>query len=132
MIRFLIPATLVLAACSMEQDVTDAEGKVFFIDNCAACHGADARGGGPLATGLSPKPTDLTRLSANNGGVFPRDHALSIIDGYRRGNHFSDVMPAFGDADLGDPITVEADDGSTTAIPAQLLALAEYLQTIQE
>jgi putative copper resistance protein D len=35
-------------------------GAQVFADNCAACHGADGRGDGPLAKGLSVKPADLT------------------------------------------------------------------------
>lgn len=35
-------------------------GAQIYADNCAACHGADGRGEGPLAKGLTVKPADLT------------------------------------------------------------------------
>jgi len=123
-----LPALTLLAACVMEPEVS---GALAYADNCAACHGADARGGGPLAGGLSPQPPDLTGLARANGGVFPRDYVMSTIDGYARGGHFSAAMPEFGAGDLGPTIIVEGADGLGTPIPATLLALADYLQTLQ-
>jgi hypothetical protein len=40
-------------------------------------------------------------------------------------------MPEFGALDLGPAVIVE-DDGIGTPVPATLLALANYLETIQE
>jgi copper transport protein len=36
-----------------------ADGQVVFQQNCARCHGLDARGDGPLAPSLNPRPSDL-------------------------------------------------------------------------
>jgi mono/diheme cytochrome c family protein len=36
------------------------QGKALFLDHCAGCHGADARGAGPQATGDPIWPPDLT------------------------------------------------------------------------
>lgn len=36
-------------------------GKVLFQTHCAVCHGPEGRGDGPAATGLNPRPTDLTQ-----------------------------------------------------------------------
>ncbi len=38
-----------------------ARGAELFVTNCALCHGEQGRGDGPLAVGLTPRPTDLTR-----------------------------------------------------------------------
>lgn len=38
---------------------TLAAGKTAFTRNCATCHGSDARGDGPAALALDPKPADL-------------------------------------------------------------------------
>lgn len=35
-------------------------GKVLYAQQCAACHGAEGRGDGPQATGMSPPPIDFT------------------------------------------------------------------------
>ena len=59
-------------------------GKDAFVRSCAACHGPSGVGDGPLAHRLKPKPTDLTGLRKANGGVFPRDKVLALIDGSNR------------------------------------------------
>lgn len=122
-------ACLALSACVQETEVSPQQS---FMENCAACHGADGKGGGPAAAGLNPAPPDLTGLSDRNGGVFPRDYVMSTIDGYSRGVHFSAAMPVFGDGDMGDTVIVENPDGTGTPIPTRLLALADYLESIQQ
>lgn len=128
--RRLLPlAPLALMAC-VPPEPAPVTGRAAFLDACAACHGADATGAGPLAAGLSPPPADLTRIARRNGGAFPRDRVMSAIDGYTRGAHAS-AMPAFGDGDLGPTVIVENPDGTGTPVPATLLALADYLESIQ-
>ena len=46
-------------------------GEELFRTNCAACHGTEARGDGPLAKLLERQPSDLTMLSKKNDGFFP-------------------------------------------------------------
>lgn len=124
-----IVAVLALGACVEEPDVS---GQMLFVENCAACHGADGTGGGVAAPALSVTPPDLTTLSARNGGVFPRDYVMSTIDGFARGAHFAPDMPEFGAGDLGDVVIVETEEGIGTPIPADLIALADYLERIQK
>lgn len=126
----LVP--IVLSACIATEIDTSAEaGAMAFQANCASCHGVDAKGGGSFGAQLIRQPPDLTRLSARNGGDFPRDYVLSTIDGLTRGEHFSAAMPEFGAGDMGPTVIVE-EDGLGTPVPALLLALSEYLETIQE
>ena len=47
-------------------------GKREFEANCASCHGEEGKGDGPKSFGLSAPSPDLTKLSARNGGTFPR------------------------------------------------------------
>ena len=122
-----LAALALLAACVQEQTV---DGARTFADNCAGCHGADARGNGPAAAGLPVPPPDLTLIAARNGGTYPRDRVMSTIDGLNRGAHFSAAMPEFGAGDLG-PIVMTNDDGNPLPIPAELLALSNYLESIQ-
>jgi mono/diheme cytochrome c family protein len=35
------------------------KGQAEYMENCAGCHGADAKGSGPLSAKLKTKPTDL-------------------------------------------------------------------------
>ena len=44
-------------------------GRDSFDRYCASCHGADGRGGGPVASALRTRPTDLTTLARRNGGT---------------------------------------------------------------
>jgi len=128
----LLLAPFALAACvTAEPDVSAEAGQALFQANCAACHGTDARGAEGAGTELLVASPDLTTLSARNGGIYPRDYVLSTIDGYRRGDRFAHAMPEFGAMDLGPTIIVE-EDGIGTPIPAQLLALSTWLESVQE
>ena len=119
----------VLAACVPVPE--PADGRKEYIDKCAACHGVDAKGEGSFGRNLFVIPPDLTNLASDNGGVFPRNEVMSIIDGLARDPHFSRAMPEFGASDLGDVIIVEQ-DGIGTPVPEKLLALTDYLESIQD
>ncbi|MEM7642543.1 MAG: cytochrome c [Pseudomonadota bacterium] len=117
---------LALAACQLQPAAprTDpAHGQFLFQQDCAVCHGADATGG--------DRAPDLTGLSARNGGLFPTTRVLAQIDGLGRHGDPEAVMPEFGAQDLGPTVVVEFEEGIGTPVPADLLALARYLETIQ-
>jgi len=123
---------MVLAALNLAACVEDpVDGRTAFKNNCASCHGADGTGYGPAADGLDVAPPDLTLIAARNGGVFPITQVMSTIDGLDRGAHFRTAMPEFGAGDLGETVIVE-NEGLGTPVPMQLLALTEYLQSIQQ
>lgn len=120
---------LALAACSLETEVPD--GRAAFVENCAGCHGLDAKGQGTILRDTGLIAPDLTALSKRNGGEFPRNYVMATIDGLDRGPHFSAAMPEFGAGDLGEAVIVEM-EGLGTPVPVVLLALTDYLETIQE
>lgn len=62
--RVLVGLTLIVltAAPVMAQDVD--HGRALFQTHCATCHGADAKGQGPLAGALVLQPVDLTALAS--------------------------------------------------------------------
>lgn len=132
-----VSGLVLLGACQSGVQIVEtaavdvAKGKALYEENCAACHGSDARGGGPASLGLGIVPPDLTRLKKDNKGVFPANETMSAIDGYYRREHFNNPMPIFGDEDLGPLIEVET-NGLSTPIPANLLALSNYLEKIQD
>ena len=64
-------------------------GKSEFQSSCASCHGADARGKGPVSDQLKIPPPDLTILARNNNGVFPADALYETINGLK-------TIPAHG------------------------------------
>jgi hypothetical protein len=41
-------------------------------------------------------------------------------------------MPEFGAGDMGDTIIVENPDGTGTPVPARLLALADFVESLQD
>ncbi|KIN61679.1 putative cytochrome c family protein [Sulfitobacter noctilucae] len=120
----------ILIGCTPVSMPEPQEGAAFFAANCTSCHGADGRGEGPGAAGLSPMPTDLTLLARANGGAFPTARALSYIYGDPEGGHLARVMPQFGGAMADDLVPVEV-DGVLTPTPRALAALLVYLESIQ-
>ena len=120
---------LALSGC-MPPAVT---GRADFKAFCAGCHGAEGRGDGPLAGDLPVRPADLTGIAARTGGVFPRVAVMSTIDGYTRRDQHGSVMPEMGPLiEEGDLVLVDTGGGVMTPTPARLVALADYLEAIQE
>ncbi|SLN74366.1 Cytochrome c [Roseivivax jejudonensis] len=108
-----------------------AEGAQIYTEYCALCHGASGRGDGRLASEMTRQPADLTRLAAQNGGTFPTAAVLSKIDGYIQADSVAPVMPEFGELLAGDTVPYDSGDGIETPTPRRLVALVEYLRTIQ-
>ena len=124
---------LATAACAPEEQSmrTDAvRGKAIYDARCAQCHGADGAGAGPASLGLGGPPPSLRNLASNNDGVFPREYVMATIDGLSRHNELTAAMPEFGAGYLGPVIQVE-ENGLSMPIPAELLALANYIESIQ-
>jgi mono/diheme cytochrome c family protein len=119
-----VAAAAGLVACAPEPEVS---GRADFAALCAACHGADARGGGAVANGAPP---DLTRIAARDGGSFDYARVMSRIDGYARGGHGTG-MPEFGALLEGDTVLVDLGDGVLTPTPERLFGIAQYLASIQ-
>jgi putative copper export protein/mono/diheme cytochrome c family protein len=66
-------------------------GRVVYRQNCIPCHGADAKGDGPLAHTMDPAPADLTYHMAP--GVHPDGDIFNWISNGFPGS----AMPAFKD-----------------------------------
>lgn len=126
--RIVLPmALLALAACNTDAMPEPDEGAMLFAENCTACHGDNARGGVKVGNRTAP---DLTRISARNGGNFPRARVMSQIDGYGKGKLPVEQMPEFGALLSGEPVPVEV-SGVMTPTPRSLAALLFYLESIQ-
>jgi mono/diheme cytochrome c family protein len=94
---------------------------------CAPCHGDDGRGGGPLVFGLSKPPPDLTKLTARNGGTFPRARLARLIDGREDVDaHGSREMPVWGKWFKLEPV------GDEEAIRKRIDELLNLLESLQE
>ena len=101
-------------------------GKELFTTYCASCHGVDASGNGPLARALRHQPTDLTALSARNGGMFPAARARRIVEGREVESHGEREMPVWGDA-----FRSTSEGRSSESANARIDAVVRYLETIQ-
>jgi mono/diheme cytochrome c family protein len=105
------------------------EARATYLRACAACHGADGRGGGPVARTLIVPPPDLTRLAAEHGGTFPREHVIAVMAGDRQvPSHGSREMPVWSER-FGPPT------GATAAAAfyarRRLELVADYLEALQ-
>lgn len=105
--KIAISAAMV-AACSILFSFSSANamdertelrlGAIEYLSNCASCHGAEAKGDGPVASSLVKKPSDLTIITKEFSGIFPEEHIYSVIDGRKRVNPHGDTdMPVWGD-----------------------------------
>ena len=119
-----------IAACAPQMS-DQVQARNDFAALCVDCHGVDGRGGGPAAAGMQPAPVDLTRVAANNGGVFPRLQVMGHIYGFTPGRSES-PMPEFGDLLDGPTIPYDAGDGNPTPTPVRLVALMEYVEAMQQ
>jgi mono/diheme cytochrome c family protein len=135
---FLAPAVLSVAAAEEEkvsEEVQAARGKVTFRVYCGNCHGADGKGEGKLASLLTVRPADLTRLiGEGDEGEFPADRVREAIDGRKevRG-HGNREMPVWGDAfqpTEGDPLDPERVETAEKRI-GELVAYLRTLQTTE-
>jgi mono/diheme cytochrome c family protein len=92
---------------------------------CASCHGSSGHGDGPVAD-LGPRPSDLTRLSARNAGVFPRADVRATLEGTRRApGHETALMPNWREVLR----KVERSDERTIA--ARIEALVSHVESLQ-
>jgi mono/diheme cytochrome c family protein len=101
-----------IARADVEEPVGDAaNGALLYQEHCAVCHGAKAKGNGPIAPVLLVQPADLTTLVARHGGVFPLERVASRIDGRDPlVSHGSD-MPVYGDFFEGRDVAMKTEAG---------------------
>jgi mono/diheme cytochrome c family protein len=118
-----------VSAMSVRADTT---GRQDFEQNCASCHGKDGKGHGEalyVIPGI--KPPDLTKLTRNNGGVFPAERTYQSIDG-RAGiaAHSRIDMPFWGTTlqQQGKEFTPE----SEAKVKARISNMVSYIKSIQE
>ena len=100
-------------------------GKMDYESSCAACHGLNGKGDGPVSAELRTKPNDLTLLTENNGGVFTTDVLYQIIDGRRTVRaHGTFEMPVWG---------LEFQRSAADGLSARnrIYAIIDYLRSIQ-
>lgn len=137
----LTAATLLLAlalpAVAPAAEKEKSIGQLEYERNCATCHGLQGKGDGPFAEFLKEGTPSLTTLSKNNNGVFPFDRVHAYIDGRKwTAGHGSREMPVWGAQYTEESMEAHgpffgqwyAED----VVQARILALVEYISTLQE
>jgi mono/diheme cytochrome c family protein len=103
-----------------------ASGKALFQQYCASCHGDDGKGAGPAAVAFKIQPPDLTALSQQNHGKFPRERVVQAIRGDRmQSAHGSTDMPVWG------PVFMALTGMNQVETARRISDLTEYIKTLQ-
>ncbi|WP_249154474.1 c-type cytochrome [Bradyrhizobium manausense] len=119
-------------------------GKSEFQSSCASCHGADARGKGPVSDQLKRPPADLTVLAKSNNGVFPTNAVYETIEGSKTiPAHGTREMPIWGER--FNPIVnlphyvdpsywklAGPEQSPEVVVRKRILAVIDYLNRIQQ
>lgn len=118
---------------ALAEDAADTGlGERTYLAACAGCHGAAGDGGGPMTGILTVPVPDLTRLAERNDGVFPWLRVVHVVDGRTGLRSHGGAMPIFGLLFDGDTAVADAPDGSPVVTSARVLAVVEYLKSIQK
>jgi mono/diheme cytochrome c family protein len=116
-----------------QDDPTGPEaGRAAFLEACAGCHGAEARGDGPTAALLTVDVPDLTRFAMRNDGEYDIARVIRTVDGRTGLAAHGGPMPMFGGLLTGASAVIDGADGTPLATTEPILAIARWLETVQE
>lgn len=121
-------SSIMAASTAAAADYSAMSGQELYKRFCAACHGADAQGNGPVAASFKIQVPDLTRI-ARRQGKFSPTLIERVVDGrHILAAHGTREMPVWGEeftrAELGSP---DAERDTRTVIAK----IVEYISTIQ-
>ncbi len=124
------------SAQALDEEAQLKLGENEFISSCAACHGADGKGKGPVAEVLSTKPSDLTQITNNFSGQFPDEHIYKVIDGREMINpHGDKQMPIWGHRYIAEAHVlanqVPHDVDAQALRFGRIISLVRYVESIQ-
>jgi mono/diheme cytochrome c family protein len=123
LVTFLSFAVTPLKAQTADDDL----GARLYFNHCAACHGQDGEGGGPVATTMHIAMPNLRGLAMRNNGVFPSESIKAYIDGRKTpAAHGERQMPVWGDVFRG----VEQGTAERTA-RRRIDALVKFIAMLQ-
>lgn len=123
--------SIVLLICALGAATAYAaepNGAALFAAHCAACHGANGEGGGPVASVMVITPPNLRTLAARSRGTFPAESVAAYIDGRTSpAAHGSRSMPVWG------PFLDSGDSKDSQAAGRALMnALVEFIRQLQD
>lgn len=129
-----VPVLLALTTATFAQDVDPdfMAGRQEYLAGCAACHGENADGNGPIASMFNVRVPDLRKIAAPNDGVFPTSEIIKIIDGRTAIRAHGNPMPLFGERYQNELSGEVSDLAARQVARARVLELVYYLGSIQE
>ena len=123
---------LTIMAMAQTAAAQSAAGAEEYTRACASCHGLTGRGDGPLAEYMSIPVPDVTQIRTRNNGVFPMLEVIHLIDGRSGLRGHGGPMPICGDRFEAAVASELGDVGTEIAVRGRVLALATYLEAIQQ
>ena len=118
---------LALALATPALAADDDLGARLYFNHCAACHGDDGEGGGPVASSMTVTVPNLRGLAQRSGGGFPRDTVAAYVDGRNvKPAHGDRQMPIWGDVFLG--ADRQTDDRT---VRRRITAIVDFISTLQ-
>jgi mono/diheme cytochrome c family protein len=138
-LRVALLCTLLIALCGLSvaqkpkvvnipvRHTSANSGKEMFAAYCAACHGKDGKGDGPVAAALKAPPTDLTVLARQNNGKFPSIQVAKAITGAAGvAAHGSKEMPIWG------PVFMSMGHQHESEVHLRVANLTDYIKSLQQ
>jgi mono/diheme cytochrome c family protein len=129
--RFMLFCVLLLGAVPAAAQRTPSiaidslTGRDSYEFYCAACHGRDGRGDGPVGQALRVTPADLTTLAQRHGGTFPREDVRKYVIGMGR------AIPAHGPTEMPVWGPIFRTSESDARVRVRIDNLLDYLDKLQ-
>ncbi len=119
---------LLTAGC-VSEPAARFSGLDLYVNYCAACHGVNGEGDGPVASVMQVPAPNLRLLSQRNNGSFPGEAIMEYIDGRTVvSSHGDRSMPVWGNVfrweDSDDP---EAEQ----LVQQRIAAIVDFIGEIQ-
>ena len=105
----------------------DDTGARLYFNHCAACHGDDGEGTGPVAASMRVTVPNLRTLAQRSGGVFPAETVTAYVDGRdMKAAHGDRQMPIWGDVFRGPEQST-----AKRTVRRRIAAVVDFIATLQ-
>lgn len=117
----------VALALSTPASAAEDTGARLYFNHCAACHGDDGEGTGPVAASMRVTVPNLRTLAQRNGGAFPVESVTAYVDGRdMKAAHGDRQMPVWGDVFRGPEQST-----AKRTVRRRIAAVVDFIATLQ-